>query len=202
MQFESKNKNTTNSFNKSLNEEVNKIAQLLKIKGFNTTSEVEYDNVLESWIRHAEGHGFEKELLKYIIFRVGTEEIQEIIRDTGLLQGTLDELINTIARTLFEYDSCLDSIEKWLNAERVEKTLMDNVTELLKRYNKWIYRYEILCIRWRHPNVMHEEKKKKNLIFKLRPKIRQPVAALDWKLMDYKELTRTITRIYHSMRGE
>lgn len=70
------------------NEDVNKIMQLLKIKksGFNPNSKIQFDDAIESWTRLIEGLGLDSDLLKYVIFRVGAEDIQEIMRERNLLQ--------------------------------------------------------------------------------------------------------------------
>ena len=177
------------------------VKQLLRdlkgpVDGFDPRTECEFDDVSELWQKQAKGFGYDPELLKYAIMRIGSRRIQDVIEETGAIEMDLQGFFDTLSKELYPFSRQLESLEQSLEATDRQH----DVTACIEEFMRRIERHSNLCRRWGVPNGFHQKKLKECLMKKLPLEAVDQLLLTDWRSIDFRSFIKDCRRIYDSLQ--
>lgn len=127
--------------------------------------------------------GYPEMCVKYILFRVSSGHIKQIISRDSLPNLPLKLFVDKLAKILYPFSTQLKQVE---NDMTLVKSAI-SVGEAERQLEKLVARYQKLCTRWDVPNSLTNNKKIDFLLNKLPLYTAQNIVTKDYEHLSYDE---------------
>eukprot|EP00918_Siedleckia_nematoides_P094693 GHVU01207878.1.p1 GENE.GHVU01207878.1~~GHVU01207878.1.p1 ORF type:complete len:1355 (+),score=235.70 GHVU01207878.1:302-4366(+) len=154
------------------------------------------DDVAEDWERRARTHGFDPALVKFVLLRTASDRVLEVIERKALGAGSLQHMLDALARDLFLYDQQLPGLEAWFCSG---KRFGGEMTELIECFSRKAKRLEKATRRWDSVNFLTEFRKSDFFMKKLPLQVERQLRMGNFDGLCYISLSRHALRISRAL---